>query len=103
MLCKKTCPVCDTSLNKYDVLRSGYKWEYQTITCEKCNSKLKPNWGGAIAWMFLCILPIGPLFNTFDTSTYLGITLLLITSAFILLPLSIAVGLCKVKIGIKNE
>ena len=103
MLFKKLCPVCDTPLNKYDIFRSGYKWEYQTITCKKCNSKLKPNWNSAIAWMFICILPAAPLFNAFETSNYLGIVLLLATSAFVLLPLSIMVGLYKVKIETINE
>ena len=103
MLCKKTCPVCEETLNKHNVLRSAYKWEYQTITCKNCSSKLKPNWGSAIAWMSLCILPIGPLFNIFDISNYIGIALLIITASFIVLPLSVMVGLCKIKIEVENE
>ena len=103
MLCEKKCSVCESQLIKTDIFRSLYKWDYQEITCHNCNDKLKPNWSRSVVWMFLCILPVGPLFNIFNTSTYLGNITILMTSVFLLLPLSILVGLCTVKIDAINE
>ena len=96
MLCKKQCPVCKASIPKRDVFNTGNKRGCEIITCNYCNSKLEANWGKVGGWMALFILPAGPLFNIFNTSSTLGIVIAITVTALILLPLSLLVGVCKV-------
>ena len=96
MVCKKQCPVCDTSIPKREVLNTGYKRECQIITCKNCNSELEASWGKVGGWMALFILPAGPLLNIFNISTAWGIVVAITVSSLVLLPLAMLVGVCKV-------
>ncbi len=102
MTCKKQCPVCGASISKREVLDTAYKLDHKGIICQKCNAKLEPKWRKVGGLMALFILPAGPFFYIFDTSTILGMVTAIIVCIIVLLPLSILIGFCKVPL-VNNE
>ena len=96
MACKKQCPVCGTSISKREIFDTTYKLDHIGIICQKCNTKLDPKWGKVGGWMALFVLPAGPFFNIFDTTTVLGVVMAITVCILVFLPLAMMVGICKV-------
>ena len=102
MACKKLCPECGALIPKRKVLDTAYKLNHKGIICQKCNTNIEPKWGKVGGWMALFILPAGPFFNIFDTSTVFGVVTAITVCILVLLPLAMVVGICKVPLVING-